>query len=111
MQSIAVTYSVAPTASWRYQAAGPWKPKGAWGSAPSVAATTVGMANTSGYPVIAYVIANGATITAIKVNGVTTGVITGPIRLGPGDDLRTPSPAALRRSPGSTSSRSSREGS
>ena len=87
MQSIAITYSVAPTLSWRFQQVGPWKPKGAWGSAPSVAATTVGMANTSGYAVVAYVIANGATITAIKVNGVTTGVITGPIRLGPGDVL------------------------
>lgn len=86
-QSIAITYSGAPTLSWRFQAPSAWKPKGAWSGAPSVAATTVGMANTSGYPVVAYVIANGATITAIKVNGVTTGVITGPIRLGPGDVL------------------------
>ena len=86
-QAIAITYSVAPTLSWRYQAPNPWKPKGAWAGAPAVAATTVGMANTSGYPVVAYVIANGATITVIKVNGVTTGVITGPIRLGPGDVL------------------------
>ena len=47
-------------------------------------------------PVVAYVIANGATITAIKVNGVTTGVITGPIRLGPA----SPREHLQRRYPG-----------
>ena len=86
-QSLAITYSVAPTLGWRYQSPNPWKPKGAWADAPAVATSTTAMANSSGYPVTAFVSANGATITVIKVNGVTTGLTVGPIHLGPGDTL------------------------
>ena len=86
-QGIAVTYSVAPTLHWRFQQPSAYKPKGAWAEAPSTAATTVAMTNSSGYALTAYVSANGATITVIKVNGVTTGLIVGAIHLGPGDTL------------------------
>lgn len=83
-QSIAITYSVAPTLSWRYQQVGPWHPKGAWAGAPALAATTVAMVNSSGYPVNVYVFSS--TVTVMKINGVTTGLTNeGTLRLGPGD--------------------------
>jgi hypothetical protein len=85
-QAIAVTYSVAPTLSWRYQAPNPWKPKGAWASAPSIATSTTAMPNTSGAPLVVYI--SAGTVTVVKVNGVTTGLTTpGSVRLGPGDTL------------------------
>lgn len=62
-------------------------PSGAWADAPDVADTDEDMTNDSGYRVTAYVIANGATITAIKVNGVTTGRTAGAIILKNGDTL------------------------
>lgn len=62
-------------------------PDGKWASAPAVAATTVDMANTSGRRMMVYTIANGATITAIKVNQTTTGLITGSVLLRPGDKI------------------------
>lgn len=85
--SLAITYSGAPTLGWYYEAAAPVKPSGAWSGAPSVAATTVAMVNTSGYNVIAYINANGATITVIKRNGITTGLLVGAVRLRRGESL------------------------
>ena len=84
-QTIAITYSVAPTLYWSFQAPVSSRPKGAWAGAPSVAASTVAMPNTSGFPVTAYV--TSGTVTVIKTNGVTTGLTSGTVHLGPGDSL------------------------
>ena len=47
-------------------------PSGAWAGAPSLAASTVEMQNTSGYPVWVDVV--GGTVTVIEVEGETTGL-------------------------------------
>jgi hypothetical protein len=85
--TLAITYSAAPTVNWYFESTSTVKPAGVWAGAPSVAATTVAMVNTSGQNVIAYVSANGATIASIKRNSTVTGLITGPIRLRRGDSL------------------------
>lgn len=46
---------------------------------PAVPATTVTAANTNAFPVAVTVAANGATITAITVNGVASGLIVGTV--------------------------------
>ncbi len=57
-----------------------------WADAPAVAASTVGMTNTSGRKVLACVV--GGTVTVIKINDVTTGATAGPILLRPGAVLK-----------------------
>ena len=85
-QDLNITYSVAPTLSWRFQSVNSAKPKGAWAGAPALAATTVAMVNTSGFPVFTYIFSS--TVTVIKVNGITTGLTnSGTVRLAPGDNL------------------------
>lgn len=66
-------------------------PKGAWAGAPSLASSTVDMTNTSGYPVLVY-IAGAGTITVVKVDGATTGLVSttapaGHVRLRRGGKL------------------------
>jgi hypothetical protein len=61
-------------------------PTGLWASAPSLAATTVKMTNTSGFPVRVYC-TGGASVTVIKVNDVTTGAIAGSFYLRRGDNI------------------------
>jgi hypothetical protein len=51
------------------------KKTGAWTGAPSLAATTVDMVNTSGVPVLVY-IAGVGTITVVKVDGAVTGLVS-----------------------------------
>lgn len=51
------------------------KPRGAWSGAPSLAASTVDMTNTSGRPVIVY-LAGVGTITVVKVDGAVTGLVS-----------------------------------
>lgn len=51
------------------------KVTGAWAGAPSLAASTVDMTNTSGRPVLVY-IAGAGTITVVKVDGATTGLVS-----------------------------------
>lgn len=46
-------------------------PTGDWAAKPAVAATTVDVQNTSGYPMIVEI--TGGTVTAVKVDGVTVG--------------------------------------
>lgn len=87
MQSIAITYSSAPAVHWRFQQAGPWAPSGVWAGAPSLASSTVDMVNTSGFPVDVYIAGSG-TITVVKVDGATTGLVSttavaGKVRLRP----------------------------
>lgn len=84
-QTIAITYSVAPTLTWYYEGAVVSTPAGAWSGAPSLAASTVAMANTSGFPVTAHV--SSGTVTVIKVDGVTTGLTSGSFRLKRGSTL------------------------
>lgn len=50
-------------------------PSGAWAGAPSLAASTVDMVNTSGYPVDVYIAGSG-TVTVVKVDGATTGLVS-----------------------------------
>jgi hypothetical protein len=50
-------------------------PKGAWAGAPSLAASTVDMVNTSGHAVEVY-IAGAGTITVVKVDGAVTGLVS-----------------------------------
>jgi hypothetical protein len=52
-------------------------PKGAWAGAPSLAASTVAMTNTSGFPVEVSVV--GGTYTVLKKNGVTLPSVTSAI--------------------------------
>ena len=55
-------------------------PIGVWQGAPSLAASTVVMTNTSGHPVVCGV--SGGTVTAVVVNGVTlTAITSGRFRL------------------------------
>jgi hypothetical protein len=61
-------------------------PDGAWSGAPSLAASTVAMTNTSGYNVNVYV--SAGTVTVIKVDDVTTGLTAGSFRLRPGSALK-----------------------
>lgn len=84
-QTIAVTYSVAPTVAWYYEGAVVSSPAGAWAGAPSLAASTVAMTNTSGFPVTTHV--SSGTVTVIKVDGVTTGLTSGSFRLKRGSTL------------------------
>ena len=51
------------------------KKTGAWTGAPSLAASTVDMVNTSGKPVIVY-LAGVGTITVVKVDGAVTGLVS-----------------------------------
>jgi hypothetical protein len=71
-ETLAITYSSAPTVAWYYESANVSSPSGAWAGAPSLAATTVPMTNTSGYAVAAYI--SAGTVTVVKVDGVTTGL-------------------------------------
>jgi hypothetical protein len=50
------------------------KPLGDWDNKPAVAATTVAMTNNSGFPM--WVLYDGGTVTALKVDGVTLGALT-----------------------------------
>jgi hypothetical protein len=59
-------------------------PTGAWAGAPSLAASTVKMVNTSGYTV--WMDVAGGTVTAVKVNGTATGLTAGSFRLLAGDN-------------------------
>ena len=90
-QSIAITYSAAPNLNWRYQSSSASSPSGAWSGAPSLASSTVDMVNTSGYPLQVF-IAGAGTITVVKVDGATTGLVSttavaGMVRLRPGATL------------------------
>jgi hypothetical protein len=60
-------------------------PTGVWANAPSLAASTVEMVNTSGYTV--FVDISGGTVTHIFVGGVDTGFTAGTIKLAPGQDF------------------------
>lgn len=80
-----ITYSVAPTVGWTYDSPSAAVPAGAWSGAPSLAASTVAMFNTSGYPVTVHV--SAGTVTVIKVDGVTTGLTSGSFRLRRGSSL------------------------
>lgn len=90
-QSLSITYSAAPTVNWYYESVSAVKPSGVWSGAPSLAATTVGMTNTSGQTVNANI--SGGTFTVVKVNGITlTGIATATtptvrVRLRRGDVL------------------------
>jgi hypothetical protein len=66
-------------------------PSGAWAGAPSLAASTVDMVNTSGHPVDVY-IAGVGTVTVVKVDGAVTGLVSttapaGKVRLRRGGKL------------------------
>jgi hypothetical protein len=66
-------------------------PDGAWAGAPSLAASTVDMTNTSGHRIQVF-IAGAGTITVVKVDGVTTGLVSttafcGMVVLKPGSVL------------------------
>jgi hypothetical protein len=63
------------------------KPLGDWIDKPAVPATTVPATNNSGFPMTVYVAANGATITAVKIDGVTTGPIAGTFRVRNGSTI------------------------
>jgi hypothetical protein len=55
-------------------------PTGLWAGAPSLAASTVAMVNTSGWPVEVGI--SGGTVTVVKKNGVTiTAVTSGRVHL------------------------------
>lgn len=84
-QTIAVTYSVAPTLGWYYEGAVVSSPSGVWSGAPALAASTVAMTNTSGFSVTTHV--SAGTVTVIKVDGVTTGLTSGSFRLKRGSTL------------------------
>lgn len=84
-QTIAITYSAAPTVAWYYEGSVVSSPSGVWSGAPALAATTVPMTNTSGFPVTAHV--SAGTVTVIKVDGVTTGLTSGSFRLKRGSTL------------------------
>lgn len=56
------------------------RPKGAWSGAPSLAASTVAMTNTSGFPVVVGI--SSGTVTVVSIDGVTiTGATSGRFRL------------------------------
>lgn len=80
-----ITYSVAPTLGWTFDSPSGAVPTGAWSGAPSIAASTTAMFNTSGYPVTVHV--SAGTVTVIKVDGVTTGLTSGSFRLRRGSSL------------------------
>lgn len=82
---VSITYSAAPTVGWNYDAPATVIPAGAWSGAPSLAASTVPMVNTSGFPVNVHI--SAGTVTVIKVDGVTTGLTSGTFRLKRGSSL------------------------
>lgn len=84
-QTIAITYSVAPTLGWYYEGAVVSSPSGAWSGAPALAASTVVMTNTSGFSVTTHI--SSGTVTVVKVDGVTTGLTSGSFRLKRGSTL------------------------
>lgn len=86
-EKLAITYSVAPTLTWTYEAPRSFRPAGTWSGAPSLAASTVAMANTSGYDVEVGI--SSGTVTVVKKNGVTLTAVTTPasVRLRPGHTL------------------------
>lgn len=86
-ETLAITYSVAPTLTWTYEAPRSFRPAGTWAGAPSLAASTVAMTNTSGYEVEVGI--SSGTVTVVKKNGVTLTAITTPaaVRLRPGHTL------------------------
>ena len=62
-------------------------PDGAWAGAPSLAASTVAMVNSSAYPVAVYI--SAGTVTVVKVDDVTTGLTTpATVVLKPGSALK-----------------------
>ena len=64
------------------------KPLGDWASKPAVPATNVPVTNTSPYTMSVEINANGATITNVKVDGVTIGNrITGSFRVRSGSTI------------------------
>lgn len=64
------------------------KPKGDWTGKPTVPATTVAATNTSGYPMWVEINLSGATVSAVKVDGVTVGARTsGMFRVRPGSTI------------------------
>lgn len=74
-QDIAITYSVAPTVGWTYDSVATAAPVGAWADAPSLAASTVDMVNTSGRDVNVFIVGAG-TVSVVKIDGVTTGLVS-----------------------------------
>lgn len=52
-----------------------FRPEGAWAGAPALASSTVDMVNTSGWPVDVF-IAGVGTVTVVKVDGATTGLVS-----------------------------------
>lgn len=49
------------------------QPTGVWAGAPSLAASTVDMVNTSGRPVNVFIVGAG-TVSVVKIDGATTGL-------------------------------------
>jgi hypothetical protein len=86
-ETLAITYSVAPTLTWTYDAPRSFRPAGTWAGAPALAASTVAMTNTSGYDVEVGI--SSGTVTVVKKNGVTLTAVTTPasVRLRPGHTL------------------------
>lgn len=82
---LAITYSVAPTVTWYVEFPVAVSPSGAWAGAPSLAATTVPMTNTSGFAVSVHI--SAGTVTVIKIDGVTTGLTSGSFRIRRGGTL------------------------
>jgi hypothetical protein len=69
-----------------YKAAAEENPTGLWAGAPSLAASTVAMENTSGHDV--EVLITSGTVTFVKKNGVTLATATGvTVRLRPSHKL------------------------
>lgn len=73
------------------KAAAEENPTGVWAGAPALAATTVDMTNTSGFPVDVYIVGSG-TVTVVKVDGAVTGLSSttapvGKVTLRPGGKL------------------------
>jgi hypothetical protein len=60
-------------------------PKGAWGNQPAVPASNTDVVNTSGHPVQVCIV--GGTVTAIKVDDVTTGATNGPVTVRPNSKI------------------------
>lgn len=62
-------------------------PVGVWADAPALAASTVAMTNTSGYPVVVGI--SAGTVTVVKKNDVTLTAVTTPaqVRLGRGHTI------------------------
>lgn len=62
---------------------------------PSVPATTVAQANTTGVDVIVYLANGGGAVTVIKVNGVTTGLQLAGTTVGVGNAIYLPAGATI----------------